>query len=129
MSPDLKPIENLRGILAGKVYDQEKSAIENIVKLKKRIKSEREDVQNETIKKLVDSVPNRFVKVIKNKEISTKSTEWKRNKIKFFLDFERSKFLFVVSLIMYYIIIWNCIKDFVILCFNIMKNLKMSLSL
>ena len=75
MSPDLKPIENLRGILAGKVYDQEKSAIENIVKLKKRIKSEREDVQNETIKKLVDSVPNRFVKVIKNKEISTKSTE------------------------------------------------------
>ena len=75
MSPDLKPIENLRGILAGKVYDQEKSAIENIVKLKKRIKSEREYIQNETIKKLVDSVPNRFVKVIKNKEISTKSTE------------------------------------------------------
>lgn len=129
MSPDLNPIENLRGILAGKVYDQEKSAIENIVKLKKRIKSEREDVQNETIKKLVDSVLNRFVEVIKNKEISTKSTEWKRNKMKFFLDFERSKFLFVVSLIMYYIIIWNCIKDFVIFCFNIMENLKMSLSL
>lgn len=75
LSPDLNRIENLRGILARKIYDQEKPAIENIVKLKKRIKSKREDVQNETIKKLVDSVPNRFVEVIRNKEKSTKSTE------------------------------------------------------
>lgn len=65
-------IENLRGIVAKKVYDQEKSE-ENIIKLQKKrkkkeaTKSAWANIPNETLNKLVGSVANGLTKVIKNK--------------------------------------------------------------
>lgn len=71
MSPDLKPIENLWEI-ARKVYGREKSPTENAVELKKEIEPAWTNIENETLNKIVDSVPNRFIEVIKNKGKSTK---------------------------------------------------------
>lgn len=62
-SPDLNPIKNLWGTLARKVCDQQKSSIENIVEFKKG---------NETLNKLVDSIPNRLTEIAINKGKSTK---------------------------------------------------------
>lgn len=39
LSPDLNPIKNFWGILAKKVYDQEKPPINNVAQLKERIES------------------------------------------------------------------------------------------
>lgn len=68
MSPDLKPIENLWEI-ARKVYGREKSPTENAVELKKEIEPAWTNI--ETLNKIVDSVSNRFIEVIKNKGKST----------------------------------------------------------
>lgn len=69
MSPDLKPIENLWEI-ARNVYGREKSPTENAVELKKEIEPAWTNI--ETLNKIVDSVSNRFIEVIKNKGKSTK---------------------------------------------------------
>lgn len=71
LSPNLNSIEDLSGILARKVYDQEQPSIEDIVELKRTIKFAW-DIQNGTLNKLANSVPNKFIEVIKNnKERST----------------------------------------------------------
>lgn len=65
LSPNLNSIEDLSGILARKVYDQEQPSIEDMVELN-RTKKFVWDIQNETLNKLANSVPNRFIEVIKN---------------------------------------------------------------
>lgn len=60
LNADLNP-----EILRRKVYDREKPAIENIVELKRWIKSAWEDIQNEALNKLVDNMPEGSIKVIK----------------------------------------------------------------
>lgn len=62
-SPHTNPIENLREILARKIYDQAKSSVQ----FKRRIKCTRVDIENETLSKFVDRVSNRLIKIIKNK--------------------------------------------------------------
>lgn len=49
-SSDTNPIENLRGILARKIYDQVKSNVQ----FKRRIKYTRVDIENETLSKFVE---------------------------------------------------------------------------
>ena len=67
MNPDLNSIENLWGIIGRRIYGQEKPSLESIVELRKRIKSTWTNIQNETLNKLVDSIPDRLIKVIENK--------------------------------------------------------------
>lgn len=62
-SPDTNPIENLRGILARKIYDQVKSSVQ----FKRRIDYTPVDIEKETLSKFVDRVSNRLIKIIKNK--------------------------------------------------------------
>ncbi|XP_045769781.1 uncharacterized protein LOC123870498 [Maniola jurtina] len=71
-SPDLNPMENVWGILARKVYDREKPPINDIQQLKQRLQSSWSEVSHTVIKKLIDSVPNRLIDVIKNKGKWTK---------------------------------------------------------
>lgn len=66
-SPDLNPIENVWGILVKKVYDPEKSPINNISQLKQRIESSWAEISPAILKKLIDSMPDRLIEVIKNK--------------------------------------------------------------
>lgn len=61
-------------ILRRKVYDREKPATENIVELRRWIKSAWADIQNEALNKLVDNMPEGSIKVIKNEQ---KSTEYR----------------------------------------------------
>lgn len=49
-SSGTNPIENLRGILARKIYDQVKSSVQ----FKRRIKYTRVDIENETLSKFVE---------------------------------------------------------------------------
>ncbi|CAK9818949.1 Transposable element Tc3 transposase [Anthophora quadrimaculata] len=72
ISPDLNPIENLWSILARKVYDQEKPQIQNVRELKNRIESAWADIPNDTLNRLIDSIPDRLLDVIKAKGKYTK---------------------------------------------------------
>lgn len=58
--------------IAKKIYDQGKPPTENIVELKKEIKSAWANIRKETLNKLVDSVPNKLIEVIRNKGKSIK---------------------------------------------------------
>ena len=58
--------------IAKKIYNQDKPPIENIVELKKEMKSAWANIRKETLNKLVGSVPNRLIGVIRNKGKSTK---------------------------------------------------------
>lgn len=71
-SPDLNPIENIWGILARKVYDQEKPQINNIPQLKQRLQSCWFEILSTVLKELIDSIPDRLIEVIKNKGKWTK---------------------------------------------------------
>lgn len=62
--------DQLREIVARKIYDQERLPIENVVEFEEIVKSTWADIQNETINQLVDSVPNRLTEVLKNTEKS-----------------------------------------------------------
>ena len=62
--------DQLREILARKIYYQERTPIENVVEFEEIVKSTWLDIQNETINQLVDSVRNKLTEVIKNTEKS-----------------------------------------------------------
>lgn len=64
-SPDCNPIENLWGILAGKVYANGRQ-FENVNDLKSAIRDCWAKIDMETIKKLTDSMPNRVFELIQN---------------------------------------------------------------
>lgn len=70
-SPDCNPIENLWGILASKVYANGRQ-FSTVHELKACIKECWEEINQETLKKLVDSMPKRIFEVIKNKGGATK---------------------------------------------------------
>lgn len=71
-SPDLNPIENLWGILARKVYDQNKPPIANVRQLQDRLQLCWAEIESSVLVKLVDSMPDRLVDVLKNKGKWTK---------------------------------------------------------
>lgn len=127
LSVDLKPVGNSNEKSLG---SEEATYIGNIVeRRKKSIKSAWPGTQEETLNKLVNSVPNRLIEVIKNKEKAELNTERRGNrtntefiffhsqrhnfkrKFNSFPDLERRKSLLVLSSIFFYIIIWNYIND------------------
>ncbi|CAH2083903.1 unnamed protein product [Euphydryas editha] len=71
-SPDLNPMENVWGILARKIYDQEKPQINNISQLKQRLQSCWSEISPKLLNELIDSLPDRLIEVIKNKGKWTK---------------------------------------------------------
>lgn len=72
LSPDLNPMENVWGILARKLYDQEKPIIKNVAELKQRLQSTWAEISTNTLKELIASMPKRLIEVIKNKGAWTK---------------------------------------------------------
>ena len=65
-SPDLNPIENLWGILCNNLYCNNKQ-YENTDELINAIKEEWQKIDQNMLKDLVKSIPNRLVEVVKNK--------------------------------------------------------------
>ena len=64
-SPDLNPVENLFGILASKVYSDGKQ-YESVNQLKLAILTAWNEIDVVTLHKLVDSMPERMIQVIKS---------------------------------------------------------------
>jgi len=62
-SPDLNPIENLWGILVRKVYRNNRQ-FETVAELKTAIEAAWMEVEPETIKNLISSMPNRIFQLI-----------------------------------------------------------------
>lgn len=62
-SPDLNPIENLWGILVRKVYRNNRQ-FETVAELKTAIEAAWMEVEPETIKNLIFSMPNRIFQLI-----------------------------------------------------------------
>lgn len=62
-SPDLNPIENVWGILARRVYANNKQ-YRNVAELKKAIQAEWDGLEQEHIDSLVESMQNRVFEVI-----------------------------------------------------------------
>lgn len=91
------------------------------------------NIYDETLNKSVDSVPYRlFIEILNEKVaksisslyfVHSQKNNFKR-KFNCFLDLKGIKFLFVVSLVFFYIRIYNYINDLVNFCFNTVKNLK-----
>lgn len=63
MSPDLNAIENLWGILARKVYENGRQYF-SVNELENAILLEWENITNDTLKNLSDSMPSRVFKLI-----------------------------------------------------------------
>lgn len=87
--------DDLREILARKIYDQERPPIENVVEFEEIVISTWTDIQNQTINQLVDCVRNKLTEVIKNIEESL-IIKWKRKRINiefiFFLQKKKTEF-------------------------------------
>lgn len=66
LSPDINPIENLWGILARAVYNQEKPEIQNVEQLKQRIVEAWNNIPESTLNNLISSLPRRLLSVIRN---------------------------------------------------------------
>jgi len=62
-SPDLNPIENVWGILVRKVYRNNRQ-FETVAELKTAIEAAWMEVEPETIKNLIFSMPNRIFQLI-----------------------------------------------------------------
>ena len=70
-SPDLNPIENLWGILARRVYSNGRQ-FNNVAELKDAMRSEWWKIDQNLLKNLIDSMPNRIYEVIKTNGGQTK---------------------------------------------------------
>jgi DDE superfamily endonuclease len=65
LSPDLNPMENLWGILVKKVYYNGKQ-YDNVIDLENAINQSWEEIETETLTKLISSMHNRMIQVLKN---------------------------------------------------------------
>lgn len=65
-SPDLNPMENLWGIMVRRIYANNKQ-YQTVQELKEAIQQAWDSIDNETIQKLVQSMPNRILQVIERK--------------------------------------------------------------
>ena len=71
LSPDLNPIENLWGIVVRKVYDQGKK-YDSKVSLTGAIMKSWSEIDDQTVKNLINSMKNRCIEVIAAKGGKTK---------------------------------------------------------
>jgi hypothetical protein len=65
LSPDLNPMENLWGILVKKVYYNGKQ-YDNVIDLENAINQSWEEIETEILTKLISSMHNRMIQVLKN---------------------------------------------------------------
>jgi hypothetical protein len=70
LSPDMNPTENLWGILSRKVYSNGRQ-FNSISDLKQAINESWEEIEVSTLKKLIDSMPNRIFELITKKGSKT----------------------------------------------------------